>query len=156
MKFIIILLMCGLVIDIQGLIITKRSVTEEGCEPGTTFNIDCNTCKCSDERVAACTRKACPPQLSDNKLNNKRSIDENKDKCEPGTTWQDECNTCFCSADGEPVCTLALCLKRDDKNTAKRSTDDHKCAPGETWAKDCYTCICTDNGEPFCTAAPCI
>lgn len=73
----------------------KKSV-EEQCEPGSTWEKDCNTCICGPNFEVICTGLECDQKMVE-------------EQCVPGSTWKEDCNTCFCGPDFEVICTLIPC-----------------------------------------------
>ena len=48
---------------------TISGVLEQICEPGTSWQADCNTCTCTDDGIPVCTLAACsPPELQQGRL----------------------------------------------------------------------------------------
>lgn len=123
-------------------------VNKKQCEPGTTFNIDCNSCHCTETGIPACTRKNCVESLRPTEGEHaveKRSTGEKE--CEPGTTFKRDCNTCQCTPTGLAVCTKMRCITLPLPSTTetghvkKRSVDEtqaeKECEPGTKWKDDC-------------------
>lgn len=130
----------------------RREVNEfpgmQKCTPGTTFRDadDCNTCYCSEDGRAACTRKACirkdselykKLQQASESSNSGASLTPDTDgqrqrrqvkegNCTPGTTFKsdDGCNNCFCDERGQAACTLMACLPNTGRVQHKRQTSD--------------------------------
>lgn len=44
------------------IILSIRDMVVTACQPGTSWQEDCNTCDCSEDGEAACTMEACPSQ----------------------------------------------------------------------------------------------
>lgn len=91
---------------------------KEKCEPGTTWKDDCNSCFCTENGVAGCTLKRCPPPstTSNPVVKYKSYYTENEVndvnfRCQPGKSFTVECNTCGCDEHGKVSwCTLAGCI----------------------------------------------
>ncbi|XP_043219475.1 SCO-spondin-like isoform X2 [Amphibalanus amphitrite] len=155
--------------------IVKTQPSDADCLPGSVFKDkeDCNTCRCSDAGVAACTLKFCVKPLPG----------PEGPTCEHGQSFIDECdNDCKCIADGKYGCTRKLCKpgqtsekpktcsgadglpKRTGQRVfchegiVKTQPSDAKCLPGSVFKdkEDCNTCRCSDSGAEACTLKACI
>lgn len=126
------------------MIVTTYCFWTDSCTPGTSWQQDCNTCTCTENRTPVCTLRACLPRPV-------RQLPS--ETCEPGSTFRKDCNTCTCSDDGRSAaCTLRLCLSQ-----TRRRRDVQKCEPGTTYQKDCNTCRCLEDGQnEACTLKFCV
>lgn len=148
------------------------------CEPGSTFKLDCNTCRCStDGKVMSCTRKFCVPeeQGDDPKVQSaaveevtnghqdlaaekeEEHVHTNGQVCTPNEVKMEDCNRCKCAANGIGwFCTRKACPPRE-----KRSTDAvqpaPQCTPGTSFksADGCNDCVCGPSGIAACTMKFC-
>nr|AGM32459.1 pacifastin-related peptide precursor [Coptotermes formosanus] len=127
------------------------TILQEGARQLHTWDSwrqDCNTCTCSENRVARCTLRACLPRAI-------RQIPSSlpAETCEPGSSFKKDCNSCRCSEDGKTaVCTLKFCLPQ-----SRRRRDVQKCQPGTTYQKGCNTCRCLEDGQTeACTLKLCL
>ncbi|XP_065082825.1 laminin subunit alpha-5-like [Ochlerotatus camptorhynchus] len=148
------------------------------CAPGSTFKLDCNTCRCSvDGKVMSCTRKFCVPeeQGDDPKVqsaaaeevsNGQQDLAAEKEEehvhtngqvCTPNEVKMEDCNRCKCAANGIGwFCTRRSCPPRE-----KRSTDAvqpaFQCTPGSSFksADGCNDCVCGPSGIAACTMKFC-
>jgi hypothetical protein len=125
------------------------------CTPGTTFNIDCNTCFCGETGLAACTIMMCPTMTV-------ADIDSPEFRCEPGVPFKhpDGCNKCRCSADGQLAgCTRMFCAPKITYSTVSDVfSPDFKCEPNTAFSHPdgCNTCTCDSFGKTNgCTRMMC-
>lgn len=86
----------------------------------------CNTCTCGDDKIWACTEKAC-------------------DACVPGITTYDGCNTCLCRSDGVQECTTKACNACTPGETKQDTVS----------GGECQNCTCQDDGTWSCESAEC-
>ena len=120
------------------------------CEPGTSWQEDCNFCFCLDAGVGACTRKLCNGVGYELFSTAEKPKVPSGNQCLPGSTWKSQCNSCICSDNGLPACTTALC-------PGYESEPEKICAPNTTWKNDCNSCTCSDNGQnAACTLRGCL
>ena len=109
--------------------------------PGESWDAadGCNTCFCTEDGVAACTKMACPVG------------------CAYGDAWYgvdesfpatDGCNTCWCMEDGSVACTEMACVEGCTDETGSY-------AIGQSWDVDCNVCTCLEGGEIACTKVLC-
>lgn len=148
------------------------------CEPGSTFKMDCNTCRCStDGKIMSCTRKFCIPEeqgddpkvqlaMVDEVHNGQHDLAVEKEEehvhtngqvCTPNEVKMEDCNRCKCAANGIGwFCTRKSCPPRE-----KRSTDEvqpaSQCTPGTSFksADGCNDCFCGPSGIAACTMKFC-
>uniref|UniRef100_A0A2M3YXR6 Putative serine protease inhibitor i/ii n=1 Tax=Anopheles braziliensis TaxID=58242 RepID=A0A2M3YXR6_9DIPT len=155
------------------------ALCSEQCVPGTTFKEDCNTCRCGENGLKACTRKMCPSvetvvadepyARNDNttgttgssttesitSADEKEEVAEhtNGQVCTPNEIKMKDCNRCRCANNGIGwFCTRKSCPPRE-----KRSTEEEECSPGTTFESSdgCSECICTPESKAVCTDKPC-
>ncbi|XP_049540119.1 SCO-spondin-like [Anopheles darlingi] len=153
------------------------ALCSEQCVPGTTFKEDCNTCRCGENGLKACTRKMCtsveavvadePYARNDNATSSSSttesitSADEkeevaehtNGQVCTPNEIKMKDCNRCRCANNGIGwFCTRKACPPRE-----KRSPEQEECSPGTTFESSdgCSECICTPDSKAVCTDKPC-
>ena len=145
--------------------------TSTGCQVddkfydfGESFNIDCNSCFCSQGPdgvgLVACTEMACIEGC----------YDDEKNHFEEGESWtEDACTTCFCE-DGEIICATMMCMEPycenpiySDDTCCPTCPDEEGCYDdsetyyenGEEWnTDDCTFCSC-DQGEIICAVIDC-
>ncbi|CAG9792942.1 unnamed protein product [Diatraea saccharalis] len=83
------------------------------CSPGSVFERDCNTCRCTtDGHHAMCTNKRCTSEVKPNTADSDVHSSEADPgfRCDPGEQFKRDCKDCTCSADGKSYfCTLHLC-----------------------------------------------
>lgn len=148
------------------------------CEPGRTFKVECNTCRCSaDGTIMSCTRKFCVPeeQGDDPKVQpaateevskgeqdltaekEEEHVHTNGQVCTPNEVKMEDCNRCKCAANGIGwFCTRKVCPPR-----AKRATDAAQpapqCTPGTSFKSSdgCNDCVCGPTGIAACTMKFC-
>lgn len=113
----------------------------EGVAVGSSFKLDCNTCKCTAEGVSGCTYINC------------EALRKAKTMCDGGRrvgeSWTEACNTCRCSDEGQMQCTLKHC--GDDAPRFCRGGR----SPGDTWKRDCNECSCGEDFTISCTEKAC-
>uniref|UniRef100_A0A2M4A037 Putative serine protease inhibitor i/ii n=1 Tax=Anopheles triannulatus TaxID=58253 RepID=A0A2M4A037_9DIPT len=156
------------------------ALCSEQCVPGTTFKEDCNTCRCGENGLKACTRKQCtsvetvaadePYARNENTTSDggsstttesitsadeKEEVAEhtNGQVCTPNEIKMKDCNRCRCANNGIGwFCTRKACPPRE-----KRSSEQEECSPGTTFESDdgCSECICTPDSKAVCTDKPC-
>lgn len=146
------------------------------CEPGSTFKMDCNTCRCStDGKVMSCTRKFCVPdvqgddpkaQPAEEVYNGQQDLAVEKDEehvhtngqvCTPNEVKMEDCNRCKCAANGIGwFCTRKTCPPRD-RRSADIPRGASECTPGTSFKSSdgCNDCFCSDNGIAACTMKFC-
>ncbi|XP_029731726.2 kielin/chordin-like protein [Aedes albopictus] len=143
------------------------------CEPGSTFKMDCNTCRCSaDGMVVSCTRKFCLPELqgddpkvqepSGNAQSEAAAVEKEEEEvhtngqvCTPNEVKMEDCNRCKCAANGIGwFCTRKACPPRERRAVQPKM----ECEPGTTFRSDddCNSCFCTETGIAACTQKACI
>ncbi|XP_011299420.1 pacifastin-like protease inhibitor cvp4 [Fopius arisanus] len=90
------------------------------CTPGVVYKNDCNTCKCTADRMGECTLKYCGESRkmrSATKSPILSSVNRFEDlpnlpldgPCEAGRIYKFECNTCRCTSDLRHACTDMAC-----------------------------------------------
>ena len=108
-------------------------------QPGDEFPSEdgCNTCRCDENGMIACTERACVCVVDDVVY-------------QPGDEFpsSDGCNTCECMADGGVACTLRACVC---------AVDDVVYQPGDVFPSSdgCNTCECMADGRVACTERAC-
>lgn len=165
---------------IAAVLVTGALSLEAGqrCEPGSTFKMDCNMCRCSaDGMVVSCTRKFCVPEVQgdDPKVQPTTTVEEvsgnahseataekeeeevhtNGQVCTPNEVKMEDCNRCKCAANGIGwFCTRKACPPRE----RRAAPAEKKCEPGTNFRSDdgCNQCFCTDNGVAACTQMACV
>uniref|UniRef100_A0A182FLI3 Pacifastin domain-containing protein n=1 Tax=Anopheles albimanus TaxID=7167 RepID=A0A182FLI3_ANOAL len=134
----------------------KRSVEQEECSPGTTFESSdgCSECICTPDSKAVCTDKPCEART-------KRNTNSG-DRCAPGTSFKsaDGCNDCYCTENGRAACTLKACEPNPIPYRRRRrspSATKQDCVPGTTFkdADGCNDCFCSSDGRAACTLMAC-
>merc|ERR1712222_226671 len=77
---------------------------------GDVWDVECNTCRCTDTGVAACTLKLCNFNFN---LGGQQCRDWDGVSRSVGEEWKEGCNTCKCNEGGVPGCTKKLCPTSD-------------------------------------------
>ena len=77
---------------------------------GDVWDVECNTCRCTDTGVAACTLKLCNFNFN---LGGQQCRDSDGVSRSVGEEWEEGCNTCKCNEGGVPGCTKKLCPTSD-------------------------------------------
>ncbi|KAG6460631.1 hypothetical protein O3G_MSEX012103 [Manduca sexta] len=117
------------------------SPREAECQPGSEWESNCHSCKCSEAGIAECLKQAaCDKEVSADPI-----------RCKPNTTVERDCNTCICLEGGLGLCTLKSCAKNDPELP---SGED--CAPETSWRNKCNNCWCSSTGYGYCTLKGCI
>ena len=139
-------------------------VEDKFYELGESFNIECNSCFCSEgpdgSGLVACTEMACLDGC----------YDDEKNHYEEGESWnKDVCTTCYCE-NGETLCVALMCVQPYCDNPIY--SDDTCCPtcpveegcydaaglyyqPGQEWnPDDCTFCSC-EQGEFICAVVDC-
>ncbi|XP_062564093.1 uncharacterized protein LOC134226960 [Armigeres subalbatus] len=146
------------------------------CAPGSTFKLECNTCRCSaDGKLMSCTRKFCLPdeQSDDPKAQTalkevssnaqpeavaekeEEQVHTNGQVCTPNEVKMEDCNRCKCAANGIGwFCTRKACPPRERRSASKPAS---QCVPGTSFkaADGCNNCFCGPNGIAACTQMFC-
>ncbi|XP_069685537.1 protein psiP-like isoform X2 [Periplaneta americana] len=152
----------------------KREAVEKPkvCEPGSTFNIDCNRCRCADDGSDyICTLKACVPKevIEGKRKKREAGTEEDLKVCEPGSIFNIECNRCRCANDGSGyACTRKACrptpreVTEEKREKRKGGFGTHEvkpvqvCEPGRAFMRDCNICYCNAVGVvSYCTQNAC-
>lgn len=150
--------------------------TDQQCEPGSTFKLECNMCRCSaDGKVMSCTRKFClQDELSDDpkaqtalkevSSNSQTDVAAEKEEeqvhtngqvCTPNEVKMEDCNRCKCAANGIGwFCTRKACRQRERRSAPNPAS---QCVPGTSFkaADGCNNCFCGPNGIAACTQMFC-
>ncbi|EAT48407.1 AAEL000551-PA [Aedes aegypti] len=105
------------------------------CEPGSTFKLDCNTCRCgADGKVMSCTRKFCVPDVQGDDPKAQPMVDEVSDNLQPDAS-------------------AAAAAEKEEEEV---HTNGQVCTPNEVKMEDCNRCKCAANGIGwFCTRKAC-
>lgn len=147
------------------------------CEPGSTFKMDCNMCRCSaDGMVVSCTRKFCVSEvqgddpkaqptvqeLSGNAQPEGAAVEKEEEEvhtngqvCTPNEVKMEDCNRCKCAANGIGwFCTRKACPPRERRDVPRKM----ECVPGTYFRDDddCNSCFCTETGFAACTQKACL
>ncbi|GAB0089504.1 Pacifastin domain [Sergentomyia squamirostris] len=111
---------------------------KQQCEPGSTFNIVCNRCKCSNDGTRYwCTRMAC---VDFHKVSRRQTQEEPTPSTEEVKTEE--------ARPAEP--------KPDDHVAEVAPENGHVCTPGDVKHEDCNRCKCANNGIGWwCTRNEC-
>uniref|UniRef100_A0A2M4BG70 Putative serine protease inhibitor i/ii n=1 Tax=Anopheles marajoara TaxID=58244 RepID=A0A2M4BG70_9DIPT len=118
------------------------ALCSEQCVPGTTFKEDCNTCRCGENGLKACTRKMCT------------SV-ETVVADEPYAR-NDNTTTSVNGNGGSSSSTTESITSADEKEEVAEHTNGQVCTPNEIKMKDCNRCRCANNGIGwFCTRKAC-
>ncbi|XP_050090061.1 kielin/chordin-like protein [Anopheles aquasalis] len=119
------------------------ALCSEQCVPGTTFKEDCNTCRCGENGLKACTRKMCT------------SV-EAVVADEPYARNDNTTTTTNGSNGGSSSSTTESITSADEKEEVAEHTNGQVCTPNEIKMKDCNRCRCANNGIGwFCTRKAC-
>ncbi|XP_064075131.1 uncharacterized protein LOC113391502 isoform X1 [Vanessa tameamea] len=130
------------------------------CRPDEVFELDCNTCRCSQDGTSfSCTRKACMPDEKGKHVSLNRRIratsQGTQKACQPGQEFRMDCNKCLCNNEGQDYsCTRIDCLALNSNGnsgvrTKREATTKVKteCEPGSVFNQGCNPCRCTDDGN---------
>jgi len=116
---------------------------------GEVWQVECNTCRCTDTGFAACTEKAC---LNFNVGSQQQCRDRDGVRRSVGEEWFEDCNSCKCNEGGVPGCTKKLC-PTSSNGCIDRLGEARK--EGEAWfvqrAGRNHQCQCR-NGLVLCVA----
>lgn len=171
---------------IAAVLVTGALALEAGqqCEPGSTFKLDCNTCRCStDGKIMSCTRKFCVPeeQGDDPKAQpaveavnvgnaqpdaegaekEEEEVHTNGQVCTPNEVKMEDCNRCKCAANGIGwFCTRKTCPPRERRSPQwpnQQPNPATNCVPGTSFkaADGCNNCVCGPSGVAACTQMFC-
>lgn len=154
--------------------VATTDVGNKMCTPGSTFNIDCNKCRCAnDGSGAVCTRKYCLPDgnnadsvhIAPAHDISKRSVaddlmvvDEGPEYSESGNEYKLVCNRCARSKEGQFSCTRIKCVHALEKRSIRIDYPElphGNCEFGKTYKKGCNTCFCGKAGVTTCTLMNC-
>lgn len=150
---------------------------DKKCEPGSTFKVDCNTCRCStDGKIMSCTRKFCvmEEQGDDPKAQpaaaaataveedltaekEEEHVHTNGQVCTPNEVKMEDCNRCKCAANGIGwFCTRKSCPPRE-RRSPNAAQPAGQCTPGTSFksADGCNDCVCGPTGLAACTMKFC-
>ena len=72
---------------------------------GDVWDVECNTCRCTDTGVAACTLKLCNFNFG----GQQQCRDSEGVTRSVGEKWKEGCNECKCNEGGIPGCTKKIC-----------------------------------------------
>ncbi|XP_050355908.1 protein draper-like isoform X2 [Nymphalis io] len=130
------------------------------CRPDEVFELDCNTCRCSQDGTSfSCTRKACVPEEKGKNVSLNRRIRASSQgtpkACQPGQEFRMDCNKCLCNNEGQDYsCTRIDCAALNSNGNAgvrtKREVTTQvksECEPGSVFNQGCNPCRCTDDGN---------
>jgi hypothetical protein len=144
---------------------TGCQVEDKFYEINESFNIDCNSCFCSEGPDGlghvACTEMACIDGC----------YDDEKNHYQEGDSWnKDLCTTCFCE-NSEIICASMACAQPycdnpiySDDSCCPSCPDEEGCyddtetyhSNGSEWdLDDCTFCSC-EQGEVYCAAIDCL
>lgn len=104
---------------------------------GTTFNIECNTCRCGVDLRVTCSQNPCPCTF------NGVSVPQGSSVPTP-----DGCNTCTCGANSQMSCTQKPCQCTYNGQVYKIKQQFSK-------GDNCNTCTCNEDGNVSCTEKKC-
>merc|ERR1712107_811523 len=113
---------------------------------GEVWAVECNTCRCTENGLAACTLKLCGFGFA---AASPQCQDRNGESRQVGEEWNEGCNTCRCGEDGVPGCTKKICPSECIDRLGETRTE------GEEWfverAGRNNQCQCL-SGNVFCVA----
>ncbi|XP_073963006.1 uncharacterized protein isoform X4 [Choristoneura fumiferana] len=119
--------------------------SEVECLPGSEWESNCHSCRCSTEGAAECRR-----------LSSCNSPYTEPIRCKPNTSFVQECNTCTCLEKGEVQCTRMECIKMPARAPSKEALPmGQDCAPGSEWKSGCNDCKCSPEGLRICASIGC-
>jgi len=117
---------------------------------GDVWDVECNTCRCTDTGVAACTERLCNFNLG----GSEQCTDSDGVSRLVGEEWEEECNSCKCNEGGVAGCTKKICFTANNGCIDRLGLARKE---GETWfverAGRKNQCKCT-TGNVFCVVGP--
>jgi len=115
---------------------------------GDVWDVECNTCRCTDTGVAACTERLCNFNLG----GSEQCTDSDGVSRLIGEEWEEECNSCKCNEGGVAGCTKKICFTANNGCIDRLGLARQE---GETWfverAGRSNQCKC-NSGNVFCIA----
>merc|ERR1712088_620325 len=115
---------------------------------GDVWRVECNTCRCTGDGIAACTLKLCNFGFAVSANTGPQCKDTQGGIREVGDEWKEGCNDCHCGEDAVEEAEIPRVKQCQDNSGSPR-------AVGDVWKVECNTCRCTDTGVAACTLKLC-